>query len=188
MTAASSAETAVASAPQRGLGFSRFFTGGLPAGVSPYDAMSWEIRTASISNEKGEVLFEQEVEVPGGWSQTATNVVANKYLHGKLGTPERESSVRRLVHRVVDTIAGWGTTDGYFPTREDAEAFRDDLAHLILAQKASFNSPVWFNVGIGEARGYGWCYDAASNDVRNLDRAESRPQWLGKGHSWDFSW
>jgi ribonucleoside-diphosphate reductase alpha chain len=177
MAAASvSAETAAAGVPRRGIGFDRFFTAGLPAGISPYEAVTWETRKASIGNEKGEILFEQEVEVPNGWSQTATNIVANKYFHGKLGTSERESSVKQFVHRVVDTIAGWGKTNGYFQTSEDSEVFRDELAHLILTQKASFNSPVWFNVGVNEARGYGWCYDAAAGSIRRLQDAESRPQ------------
>jgi ribonucleoside-diphosphate reductase alpha chain len=88
------------------------------------------------------------VEVPAEWSQTATNIVVSKYFYGKMGSPERERSVRQLVHRVVDTIADWGAHGRYFKTRDDAENFRNELAHLMLTQKACFNSPVWFNVGV----------------------------------------
>ncbi len=131
---------------RRGITFSRYFS---KPKVSPYDQADWELRTALIANEKGKVIFEQRnVEVPKGWSQTATNIVASKYLHGKLNTPERESSVRQLVSRVVDTIADRGLAQGYFATPADGDTFRDELAHLMLQQKASFNSPVWFNCGV----------------------------------------
>ncbi len=94
-------------------------------------------------------MFEQrDVEIPADWSQTATNIVASKYFHGKLGSPSRERSVLQLVHRVVDTITDWGKAGGYFRASEDGENFRDELAHLMLTQKACFNSPVWFNVGV----------------------------------------
>ena len=106
---------------QRGLTFKRFFT---KAGQHPFDEIDWELRTASIQNEKGQVIFEQaHVEVPREWSMTATNIVASKYFHGKLGTVERESSVRQLISRVTDTIAQWGVEGGYFRTQEDAEMF-----------------------------------------------------------------
>ncbi|HEY7617898.1 MAG TPA: vitamin B12-dependent ribonucleotide reductase, partial [Terriglobales bacterium] len=141
-----SAPSAAASIGRKGLVFSRHFS---KHKVSPYEEVEWELRTASIGNEKGKTIFEQRnVEVPKGWSQTATNIVASKYFHGKLGAPERESSVRQLISRVVDTIADWGIQQGYFATREDGENFRDELAHLMLHQKASFNSPVWFNCGV----------------------------------------
>ena len=139
-------KTTAQSGTRKGISFSRFFT---KQSISPYEQVEWELRTASIANEKGKVIFEQRnVEAPKSWSQTATNIVSSKYLHGKLGTPERESSVRQLVSRVVDTIAEWGRVDGYFATDEDAANFRDELAHLMLQQKASFNSPVWFNCGV----------------------------------------
>src|SRR2546427_1943298 len=129
-----------------GLEFLRFFADGK---VSPLDAVAWERRTAQISNEKGQTIFRQEnVEVPKTWSQTATNIVASKYFHGKLNTPERESSVRQLIGRVVDTIVAWGEQGGYFASSTDRETFRDDLTHLLVEQKMSFNSPVWFNVGV----------------------------------------
>src|ERR1022692_2121747 len=144
----------------RGAPSPRHFTARQEAGKTPYDEVQWETRTASIGNDKGAVIFEQrDIEVPVDWSQTATNIVASKYFHGKLGSPDRETSVAQLVQRVVDTIAGWGQKDGYFATEQDNQNFRDELAHLMLTQKACFNSPVWFNVGVKEARGYGWVYD-----------------------------
>src|SRR5579864_5729478 len=146
-----------------GVQFPRYFTARLEPGKTPYDDVAWETRTASIGNDKGAVIFEQrDIEVPADWSQTATNIVASKYFHGRLGSSEREKSVAQLVRRVVDTTAEWGRTGGYFKTDADAENFRDELAHLMLTQKASFNSPVWFNVGVvKEGRGYGWYYDEA---------------------------
>ena len=103
-----------------GLEFDRYFTAHLAPEKSPYDEVQWELRTASIGNDKGAVIFEQrDVEVPIEWSQTATNIVVSKYFYGKIGTPERESSVRQLVGRVVNTIADWGKTQGYFKTPED---------------------------------------------------------------------
>ena len=145
-------------APRKGLQFPRYFT---KSKVSPYDEVEWELRTASIANEKGQAIFEQKnVAVPKSWSQTATNIVASKYFHGKLGTPERESSVKQLVSRVVDSIADWGIAQGYFASRDEGENFRAELAHLMLTQKASFNSPVWFNCGVErcepEARFQNW--------------------------------
>src|SRR5216110_2589084 len=143
-----------------GVQFPRHFTARLEPGKTPYDEVAWETRTASIGNDKGAVIFEQrDVEVPAEWSQTATNIVASKYFHGRMGSPERESSVAQLVHRVVDTIADWGLTGKYFRTAEDGENFRNELIHLILTQKACFNSPVWFNVGVRESRGYGFYYE-----------------------------
>ena len=143
-----------------GLTFNRFFT---TAGVSPYDELEWELRTAQITDSQGGIIFEQkDVEVPKDWSMTATNIVASKYLHGPLGTPERESGVRALVTRVAETIRDWGIAGGYFRTAEDAAIFHDELAHLLLQQKAAFNSPVWFNVGCdriepnSDARNWHW--------------------------------
>src|ERR1017187_7241748 len=127
-------ETSVATlhAPstQKGLVFPRRFS---TQGVSPYDELQWEQRTASITDQKGNIIFEQKnVEVPLDWSMTATNIVASKYLHGKLDSPERETGVRQLVSRVAETIRDWGLTDGYFATREDAAIFHDELAHMLL--------------------------------------------------------
>jgi ribonucleoside-diphosphate reductase alpha chain len=160
-----------------GIAFPRYFTARLEPGKSPYDEVQWETRTASIGNDKGAVIFEQrDVEVPVDWSQTATNIVASKYFHGKLGSPERETSVAQLVQRVVDTIAGWGEKGGYFASPQDVAGFRDELAHLMLHQKACFNSPVWFNVGVKEGRGYGWIYDQEAGAIARLESGAPRPQ------------
>ncbi|HEX6908686.1 MAG TPA: vitamin B12-dependent ribonucleotide reductase, partial [Terriglobales bacterium] len=143
-----------------GLAFRRYFT---KPGVSPYDELEWERRTAQITDAQGNIIFEQkDVEVPKDWSMTATNIVASKYLHGKLGTAERETGVRQLVGRVAETIRDWGLAGGYFRSPEDAAAFHDELAYLLLRQYAAFNSPVWFNVGCdriepkSDARNWHW--------------------------------
>ncbi len=160
-----------------GVSFPRFFSSKLEPGRTPYDEITWELRTATIGNDKGSVIFEQrDVEVPAEWSQTATNIVASKYFHGRMGSPERESSVAQLVHRVVDSIADWGLAGKYFKTGEDGENFRLELAHLMLTQKACFNSPVWFNVGVSESRGYGFYFDEAEQVVKKLQPGENRPQ------------
>jgi ribonucleoside-diphosphate reductase alpha chain len=127
------------------LRFGRLFS---KPGVSPYDEVQWERRTAAITDAAGKTIFEQkDVEIPADWSMTATNIVASKYLHGPLNTPERETGVRQLVSRVAETVRDWGIRGGYFASDEDAAIFHDELAHLLLTQKAAFNSPVWFNVG-----------------------------------------
>jgi len=165
------------SGTKAGISFPRHFTTRLEPGKTPYDEIQWETRTASIGNDKGTVIFEQrDVEAPVDWSQTATNIVASKYFHGKMGSPERETSVAQLAQRVVDAITEWGLKDGYFKTPEDGENFRMELAHLVLTQKACFNSPVWFNVGVPEARGYGWIYDQAAGRVVKLESGVVRPQ------------
>ena len=165
-------------ADRKGVSFPKYFTEKLEAGKTPYDEIVWELRTAAIANEKGAIIFEQnDIEVPADWSQTATNIVVSKYFHGRMGSPERESSVRQLVHRVVDTITDWGKIGHYFQTEQDAENFRGELAHLMLTQKACFNSPVWFNVGVNnEARGYGYYYDELTEQVVKMKKGESRPQ------------
>jgi ribonucleoside-diphosphate reductase alpha chain len=143
-----------------GLAFRRFFT---KPGVSPYDELEWDLRLAQITDAQGNVIFEQkDVEVPKDWSMTATNIVASKYLHGKIGTPERESGVRALVTRVAETIRNWGLAQGYFKTPEDGATFHDELVHILVRQYAAFNSPVWFNVGCdriepnSDARNWHW--------------------------------
>jgi ribonucleoside-diphosphate reductase alpha chain len=128
-----------------GLAFRRFFT---KPGVSPYNEVEWEFRDAQIADSQGGMIFEQKnVEVPKDWSMTATNIVASKYLHGQVGTSERETGVRQLIARVAETIRDWGMKDGYFRTPEDAATFHDELVHLLVRQHVAFNSPVWFNVG-----------------------------------------
>ena len=109
----------------------------------PFDTVEWEIRSAAIKGENGEVLFEQNnCEIPAGWTQLATNVVVSKYFYGENNTPERERSVRQLIHRVTRTIADWGLQDGYFASAEDGERFYRDLTWLCLHQHGAFNSPV----------------------------------------------
>jgi ribonucleoside-diphosphate reductase alpha chain len=128
--------------------------------------VAWERRSAVISDEKGKVVFEQhEVEIPAAWSQLATNVVVSKYFRGALGSPQRETSVRQMIGRVVNTIRGWGESQGYFATGADAEAFSDELTHILVEQKASFNSPVWFNVGIEKHPQCSACFILSVNDT-----------------------
>ncbi len=134
----------------RGLTVPRVFT---TPGVHPADELVWDRRSATITGEDGKVIFEQrDIEVPKSWSMLATNVVASKYFRGTPGTPERETSVRALIKRVADTITAWGVEGHYFATEADAQTFEAELSHLLLRQKASFNSPVWFNVGVASAR------------------------------------
>ena len=138
----------MAIAPQRtAIGIGRHFT---TEGVHPYDEILWERRDARITDYRtGSVAFEQlGVEVPAGWSLNATNILAQKYFRGTPGTPERESSLRQVIDRVADTITDWGVKDGYFVDAGEAQAFRDELKHIIVTQKAAFNSPVWFNIGV----------------------------------------
>ncbi len=138
----------MAIAPERmGIGIRRHFT---TAGTHPYDEVEWDQRDARITNFRdGTVAFEQlGVEVPTSWSLNATNILAQKYFRGNLGSPERESSLRQVADRVVDTITRWGTKDGYFVDDEEATAFSAELKHLVITQKAAFNSPVWFNIGV----------------------------------------
>ncbi|HEV2859174.1 MAG TPA: vitamin B12-dependent ribonucleotide reductase [Solirubrobacterales bacterium] len=132
---------------RRGLQVRRLFT---TRGTHPYDELTWERRDAVITNWRdGTTAFEQrDLEFPATWSQNATNIVAQKYFRGPLGTPQREHSVRQMVDRVAGTITRWGTKDGYFATDDDARAFQAELTHLLVNQKAAFNSPVWFNVGV----------------------------------------
>jgi ribonucleoside-diphosphate reductase alpha chain len=132
---------------RRGLTFDRYFT---TEGRHPFDDVEWQVRDAVIPNYKegGNAFEQRDVEFPVSWSQNATNIVAQKYFRGTLGTPQRESSVRQLTGRVVDTIRGWGERNGYFATAHDADVFAEELTHLVITQKAAFNSPVWFNVGV----------------------------------------
>src|SRR5437870_8307632 len=153
----------VGPAPKQGLHLDRYFAS---EGTSPYDEIEWEIRTATITNEKGNVVFEQpKVEIPKSWSQMATNVVVSKYFRGPLGSPQREHSVRQLISRVVTTITRWGKADGYFATEEDAQIFADELSHILVNQKVCFNSPVWFNCGIEERPQCSACFILAVDDT-----------------------
>jgi ribonucleoside-diphosphate reductase alpha chain len=149
---------------------------------SPFDTTEWELRTAAIKGEDGKVLFEQPAcEIPAAWSQLATNVVVSKYFYGEIHTPEREHSVKQLVHRVARTIADWGIADGYFKTKQDGENFYRDLAWLCVHQHGAFNSPVWFNVGLYHQYGVkgapcNWRWDHARHDVVMPDNPYEYPQ------------
>jgi len=172
-----------------GLRFRRYLT---RPGIDPFDTVSWEKRTAVITNETGEVIFEQPgVEFPRSWSMIATNVVASKYFHGGIGAPERESSLRQVIGRVVGTIARWGRELGYFATSEDAEAFHDELKHLLLYQMAAFNSPVWFNVGIEEKPQCSACFinsvDDTMSSILELAKTEGMLFKWGSGSGTNFS-
>ncbi len=136
------------------------------ADIDPFDEVEWELRSATITNEKGEVIFEQQnVEVPKSWSVTATNVVASKYFSGKIGTPSRESSVRHLIYRVARTITDWGISDNYFENHENAEIFFNELKYLLVNQHLAFNSPVWFNCGIEEKPQCSACFINSVKDT-----------------------
>jgi ribonucleotide reductase alpha subunit len=156
----------MAMAPERiGIGIRRHFT---TPGVHPYDEVAWERRDARITNFRdGIVAFEQrDVEVPTFWSQNATNILAQKYFRGQLGNPERETSLKQVADRVADTIADWGRKDGYFVDDAEAETFRDELKYLIVHQRAAFNSPVWFNIGVnGVPRQASACFILAVDDT-----------------------
>jgi ribonucleoside-diphosphate reductase alpha chain len=189
-TAVQSTTTAPADVEVRtGLEFERYFTDGR---TSPFDAVEWERRVASIGNEKGKTIFRQEnVEVPKTWSQTATNIVASKYFHGKINTPERESSVRQLISRVVNTIVAWGEKGGYFANTPSRDAFRDDLTHLLVEQKMAFNSPVWFNVGVQPKPQCSACFINSVQDdmesIMNLAKTEGMLFKWGSGTGTNFS-
>src|SRR5688572_22447771 len=146
-----------------GIEIERYFT---RPGVDVYDTCEWELRNAAISNESGGVVFEQkEVEVPKFWSQMATNVVVSKYFRGHIGTPDRESSVRQLIDRVVRTMTQWERESDYFANEADGDAFRDELTHILLYQMTAFNSPVWFNVGIEEKPQCSACFINSVHDT-----------------------
>src|SRR6266853_298685 len=166
--------------PTLGLEFSRNFT---KPGRNPFDEVEWEQRTIEIRNDKGNIIFLQEdVHVPTTWSQTATNIVTSKYFHGKSNTVQREHSVRQLIARVGETIVRWGEEGGYFGSPESREIFRDELTHLLLAQKMAFNSPVWFNVGV---QGKPQCSACFINSVQ--DKMESIME-LAKTEGMLFKW
>jgi ribonucleoside-diphosphate reductase alpha chain len=150
--------------------------------ADPFDTVDWEVRSSTIKGENGEVLFEQtNCEVPSFWSQLATNVICSKYFYGEVGTPEREYSVKQLVHRVARTIADWGLEDGYFATPADGERFYRDLAWLCLHQHGAFNSPVWFNVGLYHQYGVtgapcNWRWDVQQQEVVQPENPYEFPQ------------
>jgi ribonucleoside-diphosphate reductase alpha chain len=166
-----------------GLEFPRYFT---HAGTDPFDEIEWEIRSAVIGNEQGKVVFEQrDVEFPRFWSQQATNIVVSKYFRGQLGTPDRERSVKQLIGRVVDTIALWARQDKYFASEDALNAFSAELKHLLVYQKAAFNSPVWFNCGFEKAPQCSACFINSVQDtmdsILTLARTEGMLFKFGSG-------
>src|SRR6187401_3336616 len=166
-----------------GLEFPRYFT--LP-GVDPFDEVEWEVRSAVIGNEKGKVVFEQrDVEIPKSWSQQATNIVVSKYFRGQIGAPERERSVRQLIGRVVDTITAWARVQNYFASEDALMSFSHELKHLLVYQKAAFNSPVWFNCGFEKAPQCSACFINSVQDtmdsILTLARTEGMLFKFGSG-------
>ncbi|MEC7501721.1 MAG: vitamin B12-dependent ribonucleotide reductase [Planctomycetota bacterium] len=165
---------------KNGLSFQPYFC---PVDVAdPFDTVTWEKRSAEIKGESGELLFEQsDCEIPADWSQLATNIVVSKYFYGEINTPERENSVRQLIHRVSRTITDWGLQDGYFASPEDGEQFYRELSWLCLHQHGAFNSPVWFNVGLYHQYGVtgaqcNWHWDPESSTVRQPENPYEFPQ------------
>ena len=161
-------------------------------GIDPFDEVEWELRTAAITGETGQIYFEQrDVEVPRAWSQMATNVVVQKYFRGQLGSPARERSVRQLITRVVDTITLWGKEQGYFASDEDAATFHAELKHLLVQQKMSFNSPVWFNVGVEEHPQCSACFinsvDDTMESILTLAKTEGMLFKYGSGTGTNLS-
>jgi ribonucleoside-diphosphate reductase alpha chain len=183
------APAAAARRNRNGLPWKRYFT---RPGVAPFDEVQWETRSATITNEKGETVFEQhDVEIPTGWSQVATNVVVSKYFRGVIGTPDRERSVKQLIGRVVRTIHGWADRQGYFSTAEAGAIFRDELAHLLVHQKAAFNSPVWFNLGIEQRPQASACFinkvDDTMESILTLAKTEGMLFKYGSGTGTNLS-
>jgi ribonucleoside-diphosphate reductase alpha chain len=183
------AEKRAKKAAAPGLTFPRFFT---EAGVDPFDEIEWELRSAVIGSLGGEVVFEQrDVEIPKSWSQQATNIVVSKYFRGQIGTPERERSVKQLIGRVVSTITEWGRVHKYFATEEDLQAFSDDLKHILVYQKAAFNSPVWFNCGFEKAPQCSACFINSVQDtmdsILTLARTEGMLFKFGSGTGTNLS-
>jgi ribonucleoside-diphosphate reductase alpha chain len=145
-----------------GVSVRRLFT---EADRHPFDCVQWEIRDALIGDPSSPAFEQRGVEFPASWSQNATNIVAQKYFRGRLGSPERESSVRQMIGRVAGTIATWGREGGYFASDEDGQAFEDELTHVLLHQMAAFNSPVWFNVGFEESPQCSACFLLSVEDT-----------------------
>ncbi|MFH1017739.1 MAG: vitamin B12-dependent ribonucleotide reductase [Pseudomonadota bacterium] len=169
-------------AERRGLAHPRYFT---RPETHPFDEIEWEMREAAITNEKGELVFSQKnVEIPKTWSQLATNVVVSKYFRGSLGSAQRESSVRRLISRVTTTIGGWARRQTYFASEADAQAFEDELTHLLVTQKMAFNSPVWFNVGFEKVPQCSACFiNSVQDNMLSILELATTEGMLFKGGS-----
>jgi ribonucleoside-diphosphate reductase alpha chain len=148
--------------PGKALTVERLFT---EPGTHPFDAVEWELRDARIGHGDRVAFEQQGVEFPKSWSQNATNIVAQKYFRGQLGSPERESSVKEMISRVAGTITGWGRAGGYFADEQDAHAFNHELTYILLNQLAAFNSPVWFNVGFEESPQCSACFILSVEDT-----------------------
>jgi len=177
-----------ARAPAGGASLKRLFTDGR---TDPFDTVAWEIRDAAIRGENGEYVFRQDrVEFPSFYSPTAVNVIASKYFRGTLGTPGRERSLRTMIRRVTDTLMGWGLSGGYFGP-EEAQVFRDELTYLILHQYGTFNSPVWFNVGVEKKPQCSACFINSVQDtmesILNLAKTEGMLFKYGSGTGTNFS-
>ncbi len=157
-------QTEVAEAVHTGtaLSIKRLFTS---PGVHPFDSIEWELRDARIGHGDRVAFEQQNVEFPKSWSQNATNIVAQKYFRGQIGSPQREHSVKEMISRVAGTITGWGRSGGYFASEEDARAFNHELTHILLHQMAAFNSPVWFNVGFEESPQCSACFILSVQDT-----------------------
>ena len=188
-TVAPQADAEPLKADRRGLEFPRYFS---RAGSDPFDEIDWESRSAVIGNEQGEVVFEQrDAEVPAFWSQQAANIVVSKYFRGVLGTPERERSVKQLIGRVVATVTGWARAGGYFAGEDDLQAFSGDLKHLLVFQKAAFNSPVWFNCGFEKQPQCSACFinsvDDTMESILTLARTEGMLFKYGSGTGTNLS-
>jgi len=178
-----------ADSKRMGLRFERLYS---KEGIHPYDAILWEKRTAKITSDKGGLLFEQkDAEMPKAWSQMATDVVVSKYFTGKHGTPERETSLKQLIDRVANTITLWGREDGYFGTTDDADIFHAELTHILVNQIASFNSPVWFNVGVEDKPQCSACFinsvDDTMENILDLAKIEGMLFKYGSGTGTNFS-
>jgi len=179
-------------ANKNALNISRRFT---RAGVDPLSSdagVFWEKRNANITDANGKVIFEQsDVEVPTTWSQTATNIVVNKYFRGTPGTTERENSVRQLICRVAETMTKWGVKGKYFASEADRDAFHDELLHLLVTQKMAFNSPVWFNVGVEKEPQCSACFinsvDDTMDSILDLAKTEGMLFKYGSGTGTNFS-
>ena len=172
-----------------GISIPRYFT---TPGRHPYDGVVWQRRTATLSSDRGETIFEQaDVEFPDFWSQMATNVVASKYFYGPIDSPGRESSLKQLFDRVAGTLRRWGTELGYFASPEDATTFEMELLHLLVRQMAAFNSPVWFNMGIEEKPQCSACFINAVKDtmesILELAKTEGMLFKYGSGTGTNFS-
>lgn len=170
--AATRSGNSTSEAKSDGLNLRRYFT---KPGVHPFDELTWEPRSAAIKGSDGKVYFEQkDAEIPANWTQMATNVVVSKYFRGKVGTPDRETSVKQMIGRVANNITAWGKKGGYF-SDEESEIFNAELTHLLVNQKAAFNSPVWFNVGVREKPQCSACFILSVDDSM-----ESILDWIKK--------